>query len=171
MRQTVAERDAAIIPAGQQPSYSEDYAAWLRFQLELMKAGRWAELDHGNLIDEVQSLERWSFDEFVAAVKTVVRHMLTWDMREDERSRDWASLIDLERQQVLAELADSLSYNDRRDEALSEAYQLARFEMSQEDKVPFRLFPDACPYSWEDTLARDHPLTREPDPKFTLYRI
>lgn len=166
----MADHDPRITPGDNSPAYDQDYAGWLSYQIELMKSDRWSEVDKANFIDEVQSLEQWSFDAFVTSIKVVVRQMMMWDWQEDERNQRWAELIELDRALITQELKDSPSYFDRREEALAEAYHLARFEMSQEDKVPFRVFPESCPYSWEDVLGREHPLTREPVPKFVSYQ-
>lgn len=165
----MADQDAPIKAVGGDPGYERDYAAWVLHQIELVKAGRWSEIDSEHLVDEIGSLERWNFDEFVAAVKLVVRQMLTWDVQEDERNQAWSALIDAHRDQILRELSDSPSYFERRHEALEQAYDLARFEMSQEDKLPYRLFSGTCPYDWENVLTRKHWLTAEPQPKFDCY--
>lgn len=167
---TMADQDAPISSGANDPAaYEVDYAAWVLRQVELINAQRWSELDRDRLADEVGSLERQSFDELVAAVKCVVRQMLTWDVQEDERSQDWARRIEADRGDILQELSDSPSYSGRRREALEQAYDLARFEMSQEDKLPYRLFPERCPYAWEDVLTRRHSPATEPEPKFHCF--
>lgn len=166
----MADQDAPIRAGGGDPAgYEVDYAAWVLRQVDLLNAGRWSELDRARLADEVASLERQSFDDLVAAVKRVVRHMLTWDVQEDERSLDWADQIEADRGDVMQALTESPSYDKRRNEALQQAYGLARFEMSQEDKLPYRLFPEKSPYAWDDVLTRKHPLTTEPEPKFHCF--
>lgn len=166
----LADQDVSIKASGSDPSDDRDYAAWVLHQVELIKAGRWSELDRDNLVDEIESLERTSFDELIAAVKCVVRQMLTWDVQEDERNRAWADRIEAYRGEVMQEVSESPSYFDRRHDVLAKAYHLARFEMSQEDKLPFRLFPEACPYGWDDILTRKHLPTQTPEPKFHCFK-
>lgn len=166
----VADQDAPIRASDNGPGYGADYAAWVLHQIELIKAGRWSEVDRDHLVDEIGSLERSSFDELISTVKCVVRQMLTWDLREDERNQAWSDEIESDRSQIVQELSYSPSYFDRRQEALAQAYDLARFEMSQEDKLPYRLFPEACPYGWDDVLTRRHAPTRNPEPALGFFK-
>lgn len=165
----MADKDSTIKAARSKSAYDSDYAAWVLSQIDTLKTKRWSELDLDHLVDEIGSLERWNFDELVAAVKQSVRQMLTWDVQEDERNLAWADRIEADRRDVLQALADSPSYLDRRHEALEQAYDLARFEMSQEDKLPYRLFPETCPYGWDDVLTRKHMMTTESTPKFHCF--
>ena len=166
----MADQDAPIRAGSDDPAeYEVDYAAWVLRQVDLLKAGRWSELDRDRLADEISSLERQSFDEFVTAVKRVIRQMLTWDVQEEERNRDWADQIEADRGEVVQQLSESPSYFEKRMVCLVEAYDLARFEMSQEDKLPYRLFPEICPYGWEDVLTRVHAPTGDPEPKLDCF--
>ena len=166
----MAERDLPIWNGAGAVRYDQDYAAWLDAQIGFLRERKFSQLDLDNLLDEVASLRRWNWELFRDAVKMVIRQMLTWDVREDERCRDWAQRIELDRSAMLQELKGSTSFADRREDAIAEAYELARFEMSQGDKLPFRLFPEQCPYSWQDIATREHPLTRDPQPAFTPYK-
>ena len=149
----MAEQDPRI-ERGNYPAYEADYAAWLNAQVELLGAGRFAELDMANLIDEVESLGRSDFHRFESAIKVVLLHLLKWDVQTDHRTRSWAVSIDGHRRQVMQELKDSPSYKARIDEAIEGAYRRAKLKAHKETKLPFRAFAETCPYTWEDIISR-----------------
>lgn len=150
----MAERDPQIGPGHNATAYEADYGAWVALQAELLRKGRFAELDLKHLIDEVESLGRSDFHHFESALKVVILHLLKWDVQTDHRTRSWASSIDAHRGQVLQELKESPSYKARIDEAIERAYGRAYLKAHKETKLPFRAFPETCPYSWDDIITR-----------------
>ena len=149
----MAERDPQI-GGRNESAYEADYGAWVATQADLLRAGRFDELDLENLIDEVESLGRSDFHHFESAIKIVLLHLLKWDIQRDHRTRSWAVSIDGHRKQVLRELRESPSYKARIDEAIEQAYHRARMKAYKETKLPFRTFPETCPYSWDDIMTR-----------------
>ena len=150
----MAERDPQIGAGRNVSAYEADYGAWVAAQATLLKDGRFGELDLGNLVDEVESLGRSDFHRFESAIKIVLLHLLKWDVQTDHRTRSWAASIEAHREQVLRELSDSPSYKARIDEAIERAYRRAHLKAHKETKLPFRAFPDVCPYSWDDIVHR-----------------
>jgi len=156
----VAERDPEIV-AGNYPAYDADYAAWLRAQIELLGARRFAELDLPRLVDEVESLGRSDFHRFESAIKVVLVHLLKWDIQTDHRTRSWADSIQEHRNRVRDELESSPSYAARTEEAIARGYRRARLKAHRETRMPLGSFPETCPYSWNDIMTR--PVVWNPD--------
>ena len=150
----MADRDPQIRPGHNYPAYDADYAAWLNAQIEALRDGRFDELDLANLVDEVGSLGNSDFLRFESAVKVVLVHLLRWDIQTDHRTRSWADSIAEHRARVGDELEKSPSYRARLDEAVTRAYRRARHKAHKETKLPRRSFPETCPYSWDDVIAR-----------------
>ena len=150
----MADRDPQIGAGHNASAYEADYGAWVAAQAALLRAGRFDQLDLTNLIDEVESLGRSDFHKFESAIKIVLLHLLKWDIQTDHRSRSWADSIEGHRKRVVKELKDSPSYQSRTEEAVVEAYQRARLKAHEETKLPMRAFPESCPYSWDDIMAR-----------------
>lgn len=150
----MADRDPQIATGRNASAYEADYGAWVSAQVELLRSRRLDELDLANLIDEVESLGRSDFHHFESAIKIVLLHLLKWDVQTDHRTRSWAVSIDGHRARILRELKDSPSYRLRIDEAIEHAYRRARLKAHKETKLPFRAFPETCPYSWDDIITR-----------------
>ena len=154
----MAEREHIIQLRGAGPGYDEDYAAWLDYQVGLIKAGRWNEIDRDNLIDEVESLGRSEFRAFVSAIEVVLLHMLKWDFQPERPTRSWATSIASHRLRAKDELEDNPSFKARIGEAIERAYRLARTDASGETGLPLDAFAAECPYDWTTITERDHAL-------------
>ncbi len=154
----MAERKHLIELRGTPPGYAEDYAAWLQHQVALLQAGRYAELDKANLIDEVESLGRSDFKGFVSSIEVVLLHMLKWGYQPERRTRSWQSSIVEHRRRIEQELVDSPSYKSRVEDAARRAYAVAVARAAAETELPLPTFPDACPYDWSAIMTREQPL-------------
>jgi len=150
----VADRDPQLGAGHNGSAYEADYGAWVASQAALLRDGRFDQLDLHHLIDEVESLGRSDFHRFESAIKIVLLHLLKWDVQTDHRSRSWADSIEGHRRRIGKELEDSPSYRSRIDEAVKEAYGRARLKAHKETRLPMRAFPEQCPYSWDDIVAR-----------------
>lgn len=167
----MAEQDPQLGRRANVPTYEGDYAAWVTYQAELMKSDRWTELDRENVVDEFESLEREEFETFTLMVRDLIFEMLRWDIQEDNRCQHRAHSIAALREIISQELRDCPSYDERHAEAMEEAYRRASFDYSQRFKVPGRLFPEACPYAWNDLMSREHVGWEDAAPKLDIYKI
>jgi hypothetical protein len=154
----MAEREHITELRRAAPGYEADYAAWLEHQVGLLKADRWSEVDKDNLIDEVESLGRSEFRNFVSAIEIVIAHMLQWDIQPERRSNSWIASIVEHRDRIGQELEDSPSYTGRVGEAMRRAWRPARSRASMETDLPLKQMPAELPYSFDDVMNREHEL-------------
>lgn len=154
----MAEREHIIAARQAVPGYADDYAAWLQHQINLMRAGRWAELDQEHLIDEVEDLGRSEFNAFASAIEIVLVHMLKWDHQPERRTSSWIASIVEHRRRIVRLLQQNPSYKSRIAEAIDVAYDTAQAKASVETNLPLVTFPDENPYDWEAITQREHVL-------------
>lgn len=140
------------------PAYEADYAAWLAAQIDVLRAGRFGELDLENLIEEVESLGRSDFNGFIGAFEILIAHMLKWDYQPSYRTSGWVASIDEHRSRIEHDLVDSPSYRSRADQAIARAYRPGRALAARETQLDLRVFPKTCPYDFTALMARDHHL-------------
>ncbi|KQS04107.1 hypothetical protein ASG11_07485 [Sphingomonas sp. Leaf357] len=140
------------------PGYAEDYAAWLQYQVGLMKAGRWVELDAEHLIDEVEDLGKSEFSAFVSAIEIILVHMLKWDCQPERRSRSWVGSIVEHRRRLAQALEDSPSFKSRRDVAVARAFDVATARAAAETNLPLTSFPAENPFDWDAITSREYSL-------------
>lgn len=153
---------AQRIESRRAPGYDEDWSAWMWRHADLLKQGRFGELDLPNLIDEVESLAKRDYRAWASAIRIVLLHMLKWDYQPSRRSESWLRSI-VDRQPVILDtLADSPSYGPRLQETVAKAYTAARRQAWQETRLPPDTFPETCPYDWAAITERAFEL---PEPR------
>ncbi len=132
--------------------YEQDYGLWAEKMADLLAAGRFAELDIENLVDEVRDLSKRERDRLLSSVRLIVHHLLKWDYQPQRRSRSWQITIQRERLHIIRYLEDSPSLKRYlTSEWLDKIYSIAYLDAQKETDLEF---PVNCPYSIEDVLER-----------------
>ena len=132
--------------------YEQDYGLWAEQMADLLAAGRFAELDIENLVDEVRDLSKRERDRLLSSVRLIVHHLLKWDYQPQRRSRSWQITIQRERLHIIRYLEDSPSLKRYlTSEWLNKTYSIAYLDAQKETDLEF---PVNCPYSIEDVLER-----------------
>jgi hypothetical protein len=134
--------------------YERDFYSWLMEQAGLVREGRWDALDRDNLAEEIESLGREQFNKLVSTLRVLMRHMLKWDYQPQKRSRSWAASIKVQRKHLAHVLLDNPGLRPRITEAMQRAYDLALSEAAKETGLEEEVFPETCPYSFEDVTER-----------------
>jgi hypothetical protein len=135
--------------------YWGDFYTWLMEQGAHLRAGRLEALDRENLAEEIESLGREQFNKLESAVRVLMMHMLKWDHQPNLRSRSWILSIEAQRLELDNVLSDNPGLKSRIVEATSRAYRRARIEAANETRLEKNEFPEECPYTWTDVVARE----------------
>ena len=145
-----------LAPAGEPlaAEYDHDFYSWLMEQARHLRDGRFEALDCDNLAEEIESLGREQFNKLVSALRVLMRHMLKWDHQPSMRSRSWVLSIEEQRLEVADVLSDNPGLRPRIGEAIIRAYRRARIEAARETGLDETVFPNACPYSFDDVTSR-----------------
>jgi hypothetical protein len=157
MASGLKDNDVGLAPADQPPSaeYERDFYSWLLEQARHVRAGRWDALDRENLAEEIESLGREQFNKLESALRVLLTHMLKWDHQPSLRSRSWVLSIEAQRLELEDILSDNPGLTPRIAEATARAYRRARIEAAKETGLDTNEFPDVCPYTWDDIVARE----------------
>ena len=140
-------------PADQE--YEQDFYSWAFRQAALLRAGRFAELDIANIVEELETLGRAEFNSLVSALRVLMLHLLKWDHQPEKRSRSWVVSIVVQRGELSEVLADNPGLKPRLGEALERAYGRARREAAAETGLDVKVFPQACPYDLAALTSRE----------------
>src|SRR5215216_28554 len=138
--------------------YMQDFYSWLMEQARFVRAGRWDQVDRENLAEEIESLGREQFNKLESALRVLLMHMLKWDHQPERRTRSWALSIKAQRIAVRRVMDSNPGLAPRIPEAIRFGYEAARVEAARETDLDEHIFPERCPYSWEDIVARDFSL-------------
>jgi hypothetical protein len=135
--------------------YERDVYAWSQEQARLIREGRWDAIDRENVAEEIESVGRSEFSKLESALRVLMLHMLKWDHQPERRGSSWRLSIAEQRARLRNVLADNPGLRPRISEAMSRAYERARLRAIRETGRDEGTFPDTCPYSWDDVVARD----------------
>jgi hypothetical protein len=157
MASKINQGGARLAPEDQRPTaeYWDDFYSWLMDQAAHVRAGRWQALDRENLAEEIESLGREQFNKLESALRLLMLHMLKWDHQPTLRSRSWILSVEAQRVDLDNVLSDNPGLKRRIAEAIVQAYRRARIEAANETGLEKNEFPEECPYSWNDFVARE----------------
>ena len=138
------------------PLYERDLYAWVQEQVRLLRTGRLNEIDAENLAEEISDVGSNEYDKLESALRILLAHMLKWDRQPKKRSRSWENTIAIQRNHAQRQLRKNPSLKSRINEAVSDAFSVARRIASSETDMDLEEFPDACPYDWDAIMNREH---------------
>jgi hypothetical protein len=142
--------------AGAEPArYDRDLYSWAVEQAELLRTGRIAEADARNIAEELDDVGNEQYEKLESALRIILLHLLKWDRQPERRSRSWHLSISIQRRHVLKVLRKNPGLKALADEAVTEAYGIARIEAAAQTLLEDESFPLECPYSWNDIMDRE----------------
>ena len=128
-------------------SYEQDFYSWTQEQAELLKTGRFSELDIANLIEEVESMGRSEKRELESRLTILLLHLLKWKYQEVRRGRSWQLSIDEQRIQFEKTLNENPGLKPALDLIIKDAYKLAVIRAARETRISKAIFPERCPWT------------------------
>jgi len=134
--------------------YHRDLYTWALEQAALLRAGRIAEADVANIAEEIDDVGNEQYDKLESALRLVLLHLLKWDHQPSRRSRSWRLSISVHRKHILKVLRKNPGLKSVVDEAVTEAYDTARLEAAAQTLLDDEVFPNECPYSWQEIMER-----------------
>ena len=141
-------------PAQGGARYERDLYTWAVEQAALLRAGRTAEADVRNIAEELDDVGNEQYDKLESALRLILLHLLKWDHQPERRSRSWHLSVRVHRKHVLKVLRKNPGLKSVADEAVIEAYDIARTEAAAQTLLEEESFPSDCPYSWGEVMER-----------------
>ena len=135
--------------------YDQDYCAWALKNAELLRQGRFAEMDLEHVVEELDELMGNTRRELYRRLRVLLAHLLKWQHQPAERSGGWAGTIRTQRQDIARLFKDNPSLKRYLPEELRDAYGDAVELAAAETGEPIGAFPATCPYTTEQVLSRD----------------
>ncbi len=135
--------------------YETDFYTWSCQQAQLLREKKFEQVDWSNVIEEISDLGRSEYRAFVSAIEQLTLHLLKWQYQKELRSPSWRHSIDKQRIQIERILEDSPGLQTRIPEAVSQGYKYGRKGASKETFLDEKVFPEVCPYTWEELVDED----------------
>jgi hypothetical protein len=143
--------------------YQTDFSAWVQRQVELLRSGRFAELDVEHLLEELGDMGKSERRELQSRLLILLAHLLKWEHQfpmlserwREFDGRSWRATILEQRKQLAILLRQSPGlkaiFCDLIDAAYPDAVDLA----SKETGLSPSTFASHCPYRCEQLLEDD----------------
>jgi hypothetical protein len=143
---------AQVIASSKRVGHGDDYHAWLLDQIELLKAGQFADLDVAHLIDDLKALAMAEKSEIENRLLVLLHHLLKWEFQPERRSNSWRATIVEQRSRLNRVISGSPSLRRYPSTVIDEEYRIARLHASGETGLPLKRIPATCPYSVAQAL-------------------
>jgi hypothetical protein len=132
--------------------YQKDFYSWTCEQAELLRAGRFNELDVFNLIEEIETMGRSEKRELESRLTVLLVHLLKWQYQPTRRGRSWQLTIQEQRLEFSDVLNDNPGLKPQLQALLTHSYQKAKIRASKETGLDLDVFPIACPWEFAQLM-------------------
>jgi len=137
------------------PKYDKDFYAWALHNAELLRQGKFTEVDTENVAEEIESMGRNNKQALLNRLAIILAHLLKWQFQPSIRSKSWKLTLKEQRLRVQKLLIKNPSLKYQIVENFNDAYQLAIIKALRETGLPETTFSENCLYSLEQCLNSD----------------
>lgn len=134
--------------------YKIDFYHWALHNAQLLKEGKFSELDVEHLIEELEDRGN-NRPELASRFMVLIGHLLKWEYQPNHRSSSWEGSINEQRLQINWLIQDKPSLKPNLLPAITKAYPQAVKLAAKDTKLPQTQFPQECPYTLEQLLDED----------------
>jgi hypothetical protein len=132
--------------------YQVDETAWLEVTADLIRRGRFSEVDINSLAEYLTDMAQRDRREVFSRLVVLLSRMLKWEHQPDHRSGSWRGTI-LEQQRELRQLLESGTLRNHATTVFSDAYAEARKQAEAETGLSRGKFPHTCHWDLDGALA------------------
>ena len=136
-------------------NYATDLSLWARETADLIREGRWQNIDLEHLVEELEDLGKSEKRGIASQLVRLLIHLLKWEYQPQRRSDSWLDFITDSRLQIELAIEDSPSLKKCPLLELAQVYQRARSNAAKQTQLPLSYFPETCPYTLDKILAED----------------
>lgn len=136
--------------------YHQDFYAWLRQNIALLKQGNWTQIDRMYLLEELEEMGANQQNALSNRLRILLAHLLKWQYQVELRSRSWNATIYEQRSQIEELLDRSPSLKHYLPEKIPKAYRKAVKLAAKETGLNEAIFPTECPYTLEQILGEEY---------------
>jgi len=136
-------------------THDQDLHTWAKRNAELMRQGKWSEIDAEHIAEELENMGKSQKRELVSRLAVLLAHLLKWQYQPDRRSNSWVSTIVTQRTEILLLLDESPSLSHDMDSTIERAYRFARDRAAREMGVGKETLLECCPYSYDQVVNED----------------
>ncbi len=144
--------------------YNNDYTAWAHHTAELLKAGRFGQLDIEHLVEELEGMGASEQRELESRLRVLLAHLLKWQFQHKKLADRWAEFDGRSWKNTIISQRDELDILFEKYPStkrfllgsIADAYPYARRLAAKETGLVLNTFPARCPYTQEQILKDDY---------------
>jgi hypothetical protein len=138
----------------------QDFVAWTVETGELIRAGKFEQVDWIAVAEEIESLGRSDRRELKSRLEILLQHLLKGQYQPSHQSKSWLRTIREQRYRLEDLLIDSPGLraeleNPESENILSIVFDRSCKAASEETNLPLNNFPENCPYTLQQILSPD----------------
>ncbi|AIA69868.1 putative plasmid-related protein [Pectobacterium atrosepticum SCRI1043] len=89
--------------------YETDVVAWANEQAELLRSGKFSEIDCENIAEEIADVGKSEQRELASRMAVLIAHLLKWKYQPERRGSSWEKTVKAQRKDVAYALKESPS--------------------------------------------------------------
>lgn len=132
--------------------YNDDFYGWSQEQANLLRSRRFNELDAENLLEEIEAMGRSERRELESRLEKLLAHLLKWKYQDSRRGKSWLLTIKEQRKKFFDCLNENPSLKNKKEERLATVYEYAKLSAAKETGITESIFPDKCPWTFEQIM-------------------
>ncbi len=136
-------------------SYEHDFYAWALKNAELIRQGRFSEMDTERVAEEIEDMGRSIKRALVHRLAVLFAHLLKWEYQPAFRSNSWQYTISEQRDAINDLLEENPSLKSNLPALIEKTYRRAVQAAADETELKKTVFPSACPWSLEQALDEE----------------
>ncbi|MCI4625037.1 MAG: DUF29 domain-containing protein [Candidatus Magnetoovum sp. WYHC-5] len=138
-----------------QSLYERDFYQWAIHNVNLIRQGRFTEIDLENVAEELEDMGRNKKNEIASRLLVLIIHLLKWQYEPQMRSTSWASTINTQRAEIERVLEDSPSLKYNIEVVIEKEFKRAKSGFERETSISKKILPEICPYTFEQLSDYD----------------
>ena len=135
--------------------YETDALIWTNLQVELLRAGKFDQLDVENIISELDGQVKKDKRETAHRLIGLMAHLLKYKFQPQRRSSGWIHTISEHRRSIEGVLQDMPSLRPAIADYIANGYPKAVKDAARETRLPLSAFPNDNPFTIEQILDED----------------
>jgi hypothetical protein len=135
--------------------YETDFYTWTQQQAELLKSGRFSEIDLENIIEEIETMGRSEKRALQSRLTVLLQRLLKWEYQPQRRGRSWTLTIRHQRLKFVKLLNENPGLKPHMPEIIRDAYELAVLNAAEETGIDEIDLPSECPWPMEQIIDQN----------------
>ena len=135
--------------------YDTDLYAWANTNVELLRNGRYEQIDIGHLIEEIEDMGKSQQHAISSHLRNLLMHLLKWEYQPILRTNSWRLTIHNCREEIQTLIEESPSLTGLPEKQIDIVYPKAVRSAVVETGLAASTFPSTCPYKIDQILAHE----------------